>query len=77
MERVCQDLGVPTKRCASMAGHDVQHLGAKVPAALLFVPSINGVSHAPEEEIDWGNAERAAEVLCALLQELKPEGGNL
>ena len=75
-ERVCQGLRVPSKRCASMAGHDVQHLGAKVPAALLFVPSNNGVSHAPEEGLDWADAEHATEVLCALLQELKPEGGD-
>jgi acetylornithine deacetylase/succinyl-diaminopimelate desuccinylase-like protein len=69
-ERVCRDLGVPSSRCASMAGHDVQHLGCRVPAALLFVPSANGVSHAPGEEIDWKDAESALEVLSALLQKL-------
>jgi hydantoinase/carbamoylase family amidase len=75
-EGVCRMLGVPSRRCASMAGHDVGHLGTRVPAALLFVPSTNGVSHAPEEEIDWKDAESALEVLCALLKELEPEGGD-
>jgi beta-ureidopropionase / N-carbamoyl-L-amino-acid hydrolase len=29
----------------SAAGHDAQILARKIPAAMLFVPSINGVSH--------------------------------
>jgi N-carbamoyl-L-amino-acid hydrolase len=29
----------------SGAGHDAQYLARKVPAAMLFVPSIGGISH--------------------------------
>jgi beta-ureidopropionase / N-carbamoyl-L-amino-acid hydrolase len=32
-------------RMPSGAGHDAQYLARKVPAAMLFVPSIGGVSH--------------------------------
>ena len=32
-------------RMPSGAGHDAQYLARKIPAAMLFVPSIGGISH--------------------------------
>lgn len=69
-ESICWDLGLPTARCVSFAGHDVQHLAERVPAALFFTPSTNGVSHAPEESVDWDDVKSALEVLAAFLPEL-------
>jgi N-carbamoyl-L-amino-acid hydrolase len=37
-------LGLAT-RMPSGAGHDAQHVARVMPAAMLFVPSINGISH--------------------------------
>lgn len=69
-ESVCGRLGIPAERCVSFAGHDVQHLSEETPTGLLFVPSTNGVSHAPEEAVDQGDVESALETLAALLPEL-------
>lgn len=69
-ESICRDLGLPTARCVSFAGHDVQHLAERVPAMLFFSPSTNGVSHAPEESVDWKDVESALKVLVAFLPEL-------
>ena len=33
----------------SGAGHDAQVYGARMPAAMIFVPSVGGRSHCPEE----------------------------
>ena len=73
-EGVCRDLGIQSSRCTSMAGHDVQHLSEGVLAALLFVPSTNGVSHAPGEEVDWRDVESTLDVLVALLPKLLQVG---
>jgi acetylornithine deacetylase/succinyl-diaminopimelate desuccinylase-like protein len=70
-EEVAGRESIPATRCVSCAGHDVQHLAEKVPAALLFVASSNGVGHAPEEEVDREDLEWAGEMLVALMQELK------
>lgn len=70
VEDVCRSQGVATAGCVSFAGHDVQHLAERVPATLLFVPSANGVSHAPEESVAWGDVEDAFRALVALLPEL-------
>jgi N-carbamoyl-L-amino-acid hydrolase len=32
-------------RMPSGAGHDAQHIARKIPSAMMFVPSINGISH--------------------------------
>ena len=69
-ESICRDLGLPVARCVSFAGHDVQHLADRVPAALFFTPSTNGVSHAPGESVDWGDVESAMKVMMAFLPEL-------
>jgi len=42
---------------SSGAGHDAQILARITPAALLFVPSREGLSHVPEE---WTSAEDIA-----------------
>ncbi len=66
-ESICQDLGLPVARCVSFAGHDVQHLAEQVPATLFFTPSTNGVSHAPEESVDWDAVKSALNVLEVFL----------
>lgn len=60
---------VPAVTTHSGAGHDAQHLAARVPAALLFVPLASGESHTPQEEADGDDVALAAEILVGLLQE--------
>ena len=55
---------------ASGAGHDAQTLQALCPAALIFVPSRAGVSHAPEEWTDWDDIEKGATLMLAALMRL-------
>jgi N-carbamoyl-L-amino-acid hydrolase len=49
LERACQPLGRRVTRLASGAGHDASVMSRHVPTGMLFVPSIGGISHAPEE----------------------------
>lgn len=74
VEKACEKLGVSCGRCVSFAGHDAQHIGRAAPAALLFVASENGVSHAPGEAADWKDVEAALSVLTALMRDL--QGGS-
>ena len=57
-----------TLRLPSGAGHDAQFMHTICPTAMIFIPSINGVSHAPGERSDPEDLERGANVLldCAL-----------
>lgn len=71
VEESSRATGVPLLRCVSRAGHDAQHLAAKTPAALLFVASSNGVSHAPEEAVDTGDIENALTLLVETLSRLE------
>jgi hydantoinase/carbamoylase family amidase len=54
-------------RTYSGAGHDAQHLAARVPVALLFVPLAGGESHTPGEHATPEDVELAAAVLVDLL----------
>ncbi len=59
--------GVEAVRTHSGAGHDAQHLAARVPVALLFVPLQGGESHTPAEDASAADVEVAAQVLIDLL----------
>ena len=52
----------------SGAGHDAQLLALVCPAAMLFIPSVGGVSHTPKEYSTPEDLVRGANVLlsCAL-----------
>ena len=45
VEATAQQLGLSTRRMPSGAGHDAQMLARICPTAMVFVPSVNGLSH--------------------------------
>ncbi len=50
IEDVCKEQKLKYKMMHSGAGHDSQIFAAHVPTGMIFVPSINGISHNPEED---------------------------
>ena len=59
--------GLACQRLPSGAGHDAQAMAAITEAAMIFVPSVNGVSHAPEEYSTQEDCANGAQVLLNLL----------
>ena len=59
--------GLSCQRLPSGAGHDAQAMAAITEAAMIFVPSVNGVSHAPEEFSTQEDCASGAQVLLNLL----------
>ncbi|MDB5507105.1 MAG: amaB [Devosia sp.] len=62
--------GLATRPLASGAGHDAAFVARIAPAAMIFVPSRGGISHAPEEWTDTESIARAADVLASTLATL-------
>ena len=58
----------------SGAGHDAQTMQSLCPSALIFVPSRNGISHAPDEYTAWPDIEKGAELMLALVTRLASDG---
>lgn len=49
VEAAAKALDLPVRRMISGAGHDAQMMAALCPTAMIFVPSIGGLSHNPKE----------------------------
>ena len=47
----------------SGAGHDAQFLAKLGPMGMIFVPSRDGISHAPQEFSSWDDIANGTEVL--------------
>ncbi|MCY0863621.1 MAG: Zn-dependent hydrolase [Sulfobacillus sp.] len=54
---------VPVMTLPSLAGHDATHLAAWVPTGMLFIRSLGGKSHCPEEASRLDDLALAADVL--------------
>lgn len=63
-------LGVPYRLMPSGGGHDTQFMAEIAPSGMIFVPSIGGVSHAPDERTDWGDIEKGGNLLLSCLASL-------
>jgi len=61
-------LGLSRIDLPSGAGHDTQVIAALAPVAMIFVPSIDGVSHAPAERTDPADLVHGARVLLSALR---------
>jgi N-carbamoyl-L-amino-acid hydrolase len=48
-EGAAKDLGLSYRRMLTMAGHDSVNLKDIVPTVMLFVPSVDGISHSERE----------------------------
>lgn len=62
-EEQATNLSYPSYRLGSMAGHDAAHMASVTQAGMLFVPSLAGKSHCPEEESRIEDIEKVGNVL--------------
>lgn len=53
IENVCQAQNIGCMRMPSYAGHDAQILDPYLPCAMIFIPSVDGISHNPREFTKW------------------------
>lgn len=67
IESTARTLGLSTRRMPSGAGHDAQSMAHLGPVGMIFVPSVAGISHAPEELTEPGDVANGADVLLRTL----------
>ncbi|MBL8314410.1 MAG: Zn-dependent hydrolase [Rubrivivax sp.] len=65
-----QRLGYDTRSMTSGAGHDAQMMARLCPTAMIFVPSVKGISHNPAEHTEPEHLTAGANVLLHTLLEL-------
>jgi N-carbamoyl-L-amino-acid hydrolase len=74
VERAANNLGLRPARMPSGAGHDAQSMALLCPVGMIFVPSVNGVSHAPEEYTELEDIVNGSNVLLRTLLALDADG---
>src|ERR1019366_1641291 len=70
VECTARGMGYSVRRLPSGAGHDAQILARKCPAAMIFVPSVGGLSHNVREHTEPGDLVAGARVLLRVLAQL-------
>ncbi|MBW2185295.1 MAG: Zn-dependent hydrolase [Deltaproteobacteria bacterium] len=63
-------LGLSYLTMPSGAGHDAMHFAPIVPTGLIFIPSIQGISHNPEEKSTMTDIINGTELLFSIVKEL-------
>jgi len=68
IQHAAENLNLSHRRLPSGAGHDAQIMATVGPMGMIFVPSVRGISHAPQELTRWEDCARGANVLlqCVL-----------
>lgn len=70
IETGAENAGIETLSLHSGAGHDTMHVADATDAAMLFAPSVDGLSHSPREWTDWADCAIATRVLAEAMVEL-------
>ncbi len=70
VETQARALGHSVRRLPSGAGHDAQMFAPHCPSGMIFVPSVNGISHNVREHTAPADIEAGANVLYAAVLEL-------
>jgi N-carbamoyl-L-amino-acid hydrolase len=63
VQAAADELGVPTQRLWSGAGHDAKYMQEVAPSAMIFARSVNGLSHCEQEHSTPEDLEAGANVL--------------
>lgn len=69
LERAMKGTGETPRRLVSGAGHDAMIMAEKVPSAMVFIRSIGGISHHPDEAVRRQDVEKAIHLGIAALAE--------
>lgn len=79
LDEIAAALGLSTRRLYSGAGHDAQMIARRAPAAMIFVPSVNGISHNITEFTAAADLANGANMLlqATLGQALPTNGENV
>ncbi len=67
---ITTELGHTVKRMPSGAGHDAQMLARMCPTAMIFTPSVKGISHNPAEHTDPSDLIEGANILLQTMLRL-------
>lgn len=70
IHKASADLGLQTIDMGSGAGHDSMSLAQVTRSGMIFVPSINGISHSPLECTSWEDVSNGANVLLNTVMKL-------
>ena len=74
IEHAAEELGLSSRRMPSGAGHDAQSIALIVPVGMIFVPSVGGISHAPDERTELSDIVHGSDVLLRTLLAIDEEG---
>ena len=67
IRETCAEMGIEFLDMPSGAGHDTVPISRKIPSAMIFVPSIGGISHSMAEETVDDDMVRGTELLERVL----------
>jgi N-carbamoyl-L-amino-acid hydrolase len=70
LQQEADTLGYSYQLMDSGAGHDAQILAQTTRTGTIFIPSIEGKSHCPEEKSKWSDIERGAQLLLNCILKL-------
>ncbi|QCI62946.1 Zn-dependent hydrolase [Phreatobacter stygius] len=70
IEDAARTHGLAARRMTSGAGHDAQMIARVAPSAMIFVPSIGGISHSPRERTNDADLIAGATVLLDVVARL-------
>lgn len=70
VKQACETKGLDWREMHSGAGHDSQIIAKHIPCAMIFVPSIKGISHNPAEETDVKDLKQGVDALVEALHTL-------
>lgn len=70
IEESSKYLGIKSSKMNSGAGHDAQNMAEVVKTGMIFVPSVNGISHSPMEWTEWEDIEKGEKVLVETIKKL-------
>lgn len=73
VESTTQELGYSYQLMPSGAGHDAQFFTDITPTGMIFIPSVGGVSHAPDEWSHWSDVEKGCNVLLNTILKLQQQ----
>ena len=74
IETACAQLAVSQMRMASYASHNAQVMSSVTPSGMLFIPSVNGLSHNPAEASNWDDVVCGTDVLLHAILDLALNG---